>query len=285
MFLEQVQTTEETAIAVSNVSNILFPVTMKSMWYDKPSQDGNGDISAGSPSAYSAVVRTDTNEELYAGKGYQIVENKSIVEAIDRNPDWRITKVINNNDRQFHINLRNDLIEPGVFSIGDKTFPYSPQITVRNSYDGSLSFSILAGIYIQVCGNGLIVANNAGSYKAKHTSSVLTPAEIEAQFVTIARSFGKIQAIINKKTWSTDQDITKRLFFDLIKGIPNHANNKPSPTSVTLQQRYFIEANHYGHGEFALMMAATNITTYPETYGISHSYWQTLVRNQSAFLN
>ena len=135
-------------IAVKKESS-LFPVK-EDIIYTK-----NGD-----ESGYKFIMREDTDDILSCmTKEYKLVSNSEVWEAA--NP------ILNE--------MGAVLTEENIFSNGARTSwtwkipdvkvkitrgdELNPQITIRNSYDGSFQLGILSGAFRLLCSNGLILGN------------------------------------------------------------------------------------------------------------------------------
>lgn len=73
-----------------------------------------------------------------------------------------------------------------------------PQITIRNSHDGSSSFRVELGFMRLVCLNGLMVSEEYGSFRISHHSAKAAMDELEAKIAAIAEGFDAIIALYNK---------------------------------------------------------------------------------------
>ena len=119
---------------------------------------------------YKFIVREDTGDILSCmTNNYRLIKNKTIINYA--------SPVIKKN--------KGVLKEVRLFSNGAKTtmtwqFPkqkvnigpnddISPEIIIRNSYDGTIGVNVLAGAFRLVCTNGMIIGVVLDNYKNKHS--------------------------------------------------------------------------------------------------------------------
>ncbi len=117
-----------------------------------------------------------TNEQLPASvfteshnnsSKYQQVRTIDVVNAL-REDGWGVAKALqikNNNYGKHELRLRRN----NVVAVGDSL----PEIILRNSHDGTSSYTLTAGIYRLVCSNGLTVSESTlGMVKLRHTGDI-----------------------------------------------------------------------------------------------------------------
>jgi len=119
---------------------------------------------------YKFIVREDTGDILSCmTNNYRLIKNETIINYA--NPVIKKNKGV--------------LKEVRLFSNGAKTtmtwqFPkqkvnigpnddISPEIIIRNSYDGTIGVNVLAGAFRLVCTNGMIIGVVLDNYKNKHS--------------------------------------------------------------------------------------------------------------------
>ena len=135
-------------IAVKKESS-LFPVK-EDIIYTK-----NGD-----ESGYKFIMREDTDDILSCmTKEYKLVSNSEVWEAA--NPILSEMGAVLTEENIFSNGARTSWTWkiPDVkvkITRGDEL---NPQITIRNSYDGSFQLGILSGAFRLLCSNGLILGN------------------------------------------------------------------------------------------------------------------------------
>ena len=173
---------------------------------------------------YKFIVREDTGTILSCmTDDYRLVKNETIMNYA--NP------IIKKNN--------GVLKEVRLFSSGAKTilkwqFPdqkvhvgprddISPEIIIRNSYDGTVGVNLLAGAFRIVCTNGMVIGVVLDNYKNKHSVYNIELDKLEQSIVdTIEKTKymfeDEFPTLINTK-------IKERHIVSLIKMFPIQANN------------------------------------------------------------
>ena len=129
--------------------NILFPVKEDIIY----KRDGD-------ESGYKFIMREDTNEILSCmTKEYKLVSNSEVWEAA--NPILNEMGAVLTEQQTFSNGARTSWTWkiPDVKVKVSKGDELNPQITIRNSYDGSFQLGILSGAFRLVCSNGLMLGN------------------------------------------------------------------------------------------------------------------------------
>lgn len=118
---------------------------------------------------YKFIVRCDTSQVLSCmTKEYKLVTNQEVIDA-----SYNIMK-----------EAKATMSEVRTFGGGARTvwkwkFPDSvevkkgdfinPEILIKNSYDGSTQVSLLAGLWRQICSNGMVIGNTIGYNSNRHS--------------------------------------------------------------------------------------------------------------------
>ena len=149
------------------IEDTLFPVkevpaVQMSQWKDSVEGDHT-------ETGYKFIIREDTNSVISCmTNNYRLVTNQEVVDAsLPAIKKWN-----------------GILTEANTFANGARTkwtykFPdqevdigggdiLNPQISIRNSYDGSMQVSVLAGTYRLVCSNGMTIGSISDHKKFKH---------------------------------------------------------------------------------------------------------------------
>ena len=111
-------------------------------------------------------------------------------------------------DQKVHVGPRDDI---------------SPEIIIRNSYDGTVGVNLLAGAFRIVCTNGMVIGVVLDNYKNKHSVYNIELDKLEQSIVdTIEKTKymfeDEFPTLINTK-------IKERHIVSLIKMFPIQANN------------------------------------------------------------
>lgn len=96
---------------------------------------------------------------------------------------------------------------------GDETMNY--QIGWQNSYDKSKPLRVAMGTNIIVCSNGMFAGGNMGSFKRKHTGTVLSEFQESIKF-HIGEAASTFQKLTDFRERLKQTEITKRVCAELI---------------------------------------------------------------------
>jgi len=173
---------------------------------------------------YKFIVREDTGTILSCmTNDYRLVKNKTIINYA--NPVIKKNKGV--------------LKEVRLFSNGAKTtmtwqFPkqkvhigpnddMSPEIIIRNSYDGTIGVNILAGAFRFVCTNGMIIGVVLDNYKNKHSVYNI---ELDKLEQSITDTIEKTKYMFEDEFPTLiETEIKEKHIVDLIKLFPIKANS------------------------------------------------------------
>jgi len=247
-----------------DVSTVLFGIKERPLVYFE-----NGGPAV--ETEYKVLLNEKTNGVLYTGKIYSPVHNSVIVDALSDFKELKLAKVRNYYGKRFEF----------TYTMPDTMFQLGPEETmlslnIMNSYDGTSSLHVVGGLYVLVCSNRAKVGRLTYQFKRKHTS-VIGRNEI-AGFIqdSILYVKDKIQNVADKD-WSNDEFLIKKQFLELTKVFPPRKDNQLHPCVATINAEYIqLAAKYYDQREFALFMAATNITTRPQQYGLGSTYTKAL---------
>lgn len=230
------------------------------------------------------------NDHVFSvGREYQPVQNSSIIEQLDTIQEklglqfidgmydgrgvfqWRFRKP----DHVVRIQPQGT----------DRVFETEFQVTVKNSYDMSTSLEFRIGGFIRYCQNifGLptkFVKGGIGVLQShKHSKSAprLVSTIVENSDLLMA-SFDTLQ----KKTWGT---LPLPLIHERIE--------KAFPTNPKTQRKHMVAAlidskvenEKFMGGDFDYFMAITNMTTFPDKYGLLVSHHEKLEKLAESFWN
>lgn len=224
---------------------------------------------------WNAVLDEDGYQHNVVTDRYELVPNKMIKNAID-DMGMEIFKIKQTHPSRFQFWSR---LPDHKFTIGNEEAEL--MMVIQNSYDGSSAFKVNAGLMVLVCQNGLTRTKlSTDNLVAKHTHSLTEGYIINRLEVSLERSQMFVNMYENTQFNNNIVD-TKAKFNKLFKYFPNveDKDGKPKMHQIirTVDSRYDIEsANKDYSTDFSLFMALTNITTYPNNYGISGNQMQLL---------
>tara|TARA_R100000789_G_C2994569_1_gene147064 strand:- start:86 stop:856 length:771 start_codon:yes stop_codon:yes gene_type:complete len=198
------------------MNDTLFPVFEAKVTYDTPS----GDV----PTNYKLIVRKDNHKILSCmTNDYKLVENQEI---------WDIANpIITKNGGK--------LKETIAFGEGARTvtkwhFPnhkvkvgkdddMTPEIIIKNSYDGTVGVNILAGAFRLVCSNGMVIGVIATDYKNKHSVYNVALKDIDG---VIHETITRTKAIFKDEfPILQDTDIKEKHIVKFLEMFPIQANS------------------------------------------------------------
>ena len=98
----------------------------------------------------------------------------------------------------------------------------TPEIIIKNSYDGTVGLNILAGAFRLICSNGLVIGIIAENYKNKHSVYNVALDDIES---VIKRTVDKTKLIFKDEfPILKDNKISEKNIINFIKMFPLQAN-------------------------------------------------------------
>jgi len=159
------------------IEQVMFPVKETNIMYTLP---GGKDIVSG----HKFIVREDTNEILSCmTEDYKLVKNEDVLKAVD--PIMKSNKAICKEAKVFSNGARMTvkyIMEDTKVKVDEGDF-VNPEIIIRNSYDGSLEASAMAGAYRLVCSNGLVIGYLLGKAGYRHIKGSGVNEEAMAELV------------------------------------------------------------------------------------------------------
>jgi len=262
---------------VATIESICFPVAKVPLYWN--AGDGSQFVPSDvKESGYSGILNVSTNEILYAGKEYKIVDNNVIAKAIRsiEVAGWVVASVRNLGDRKFYIDIRNPNMRAEMH-VGERTFTVDARVRIINSYDGSLAFGIQGGFWIQVCGNGATVGDII-AVKKKHQGDDIESSIVDSIMSMTSERFLKA---VSKVSDMFAKEMTPEEVGELVKRLTQDIPDTKDgihPVKLAVIERCKKEHAEYNNGPFAVFMAVTNITTYPQNYSVPPSYLLALER-------
>jgi len=228
-----------------------------------------------------AIVRVDNGKILgIHSNSYNLIKNTDLADKLKpfSQQGYEIERLTNYEDKKFKIELVD---RDKQMIVADHLV--HPRIVVENSYDGSIPLKASAGYYVQVCSNGAIVGNKFYNINHKHNSKFVNNFEMfDSDYV-----FEMLENF-SLKVWrpSLSNSEYDDMIKEICKGIPK-PTDKPSMTELLLNKQYYDESRIIKHqDEFAMFMAATNLSTHGYKQGIPYSYMRIMDKNISEiFLN
>ena len=253
-----------TLLDYDDISTACFPVALHPLYYKAGGNEYPADSTA-------CVVRSDTNKIVSTvSTSYSLVKNEDIAIALDEiyKEGWKFRNCRNVNNKVFSFDLISENIATQV-----NGFTADMRISIVNSYDRSTKFSLDFGAYIQVCSNGMKRAVKGINTEFKHQVGV-TPSDI-ADFIleTIVLGVPLVRrSIESAKFNSEDYNEQFKKLAELFPKPVGRNSDITHPVVERLATESRIEFEKYQNGSFAVFMAATNMATRPDKFGIPASY-------------
>ena len=120
----------------------------------------------------------------------------------------------------------------------------TPEIVIRNSYDGTIGLNILAGAFRLVCTNGMIIGVIAQNYKNKHSVYNVSLDDIEP---VIDETIKKTKIIFKDEfPILIDNDIKERHIVKFIELFPLQANQVVTQRLIVDRPKTFWDLFNVG---------------------------------------
>lgn len=223
-------------------------------------------------SGNAVVVATDNMEKLATvTDSYALVKNEDILLALDKMYDngFESVKVRNVNRKQFQFDLINRNL--GITING---FDAHLRLSIVNSYDTTRSLRLQFGAFIQVCSNGLHRTIKDFDMTFKHIKGTMPNDITKWMLDTFVLAAPLIKDSLEAYAFPTD-DTYKSQFARIASIFPKPTKKDGDtvhPIVRTFERQAAIEFDKYKNGSFAVFMAATDMATRPDKYGIPASY-------------
>jgi hypothetical protein len=274
MFLSSIKSTIKTASFGGNSIQTLDEfASIRAMQRDLYLMDDDGKLTGSGRRA--VVLENDPDNVLYVGTNYEVTQNEELVPIIaniQKRTGYDVHKISSYSNKKFSVQLCGTEAD---LKIGhEKAYP---TIIVNNSYDGSSKVSFNYGVVIQVCSNGATVTKGLTGLIQKHTS------KIDMNYEKLLNDYEKLSralANFNENSFDAGEDVALTNFKRLTAIFPETSKKDPHPLTIALGQRSEDEIKNNGYpANFGLFMAATNMTSFPERYGMATSYVPLLERS------
>ena len=222
---------------MSYFGQAMFPIKEASVVFDTP----NGDITTD----YKLIVREDTNRVLSCMTNeYKVVKNETILQYAEpviekAGGKYKECKVFADGARTTMIwNFPNEKV-----SIKNND-ELTPEIIIKNSYDGSVGVNIMAGAFRLVCSNGAIIGVIASDYKNKHSIYNVKLDDIEQ---IIVETIEKTKTIFKEEfPILVNNKIKEKHIVDFIKMFPIHANSVVTQRLIADRPKTFWDLFNVG---------------------------------------
>ena len=210
---------------------------------------------------YKFIVREDTGEILSCMTDeYKLITNRQVFNYA--NPMIRKSG--------------GEIKEVSVFSDGARTtvkwhFPnekvsvrkgdmMTPEIVIRNSYDGTIGLNILAGAFRLVCTNGMIIGVIAQNYKNKHSVYNVSLDDIEP---VIDETIKKTKIIFKDEfPILIDNNIKERHIVKFIELFPLQANQVVTQRLIVDRPKTFWDLFNVGTNVLTHHMSRNSESTH-----------------------
>jgi hypothetical protein len=203
---------------MSQLNNLMFPVKEVPAICNQPLN--NEEVI---PSGYKFIVREDTNKVLSCmTDDYKLVTNETVIKyanPIIKKNGGKVKEVKSLNNGAKSIMTWNFPKEKVNIGKGDDL---TPEIIIKNSYDGTVGLNILAGAFRLICSNGAIIGIVAEDYKNKHSVYNIALNDIES---VIKQTIEKTKIIFKDEfPILKDNKISERDIVNFLKLFPLQAN-------------------------------------------------------------
>jgi len=128
---------------------------------------GNNRVNSG----YKMIINVKQDKVLsVVTDKYNLIKNEDVFNSIKERADkvgatlTQVSMSANGSKVSYTFTMLNMLIEV-------KGYQVHPRIVISNSYDKTASLTILAGAFILVCSNGMIIGETTSSVKYKHVEN------------------------------------------------------------------------------------------------------------------
>jgi len=223
------------------LQNAMFPVReIPAIWAD---QD-NGNILK-KDTGHKFIVREDTGKVLSCmTENYKLVKNETIIKAAEP-----IIK-----------KYKGEMKEVVVFGEGQSThmswnFPknkikignedeMTPEIVIKNSYNGTIGVNIMAGAFRLICSNGLVIGIIASEYKNKHIKSNISLDDFDN---VISETMDKTKLIFTDEfPILQGTEFKDRHIVDFLKMFPLQANEMVTQALIANRHKSFWDLFNVG---------------------------------------
>ncbi len=206
------------------------------------------------------------DEVVYIGKNYEIIQNEDVANEIlnfIKSTSYQVHNIRSVNNRRFDVTLVD---QNAIVTIGNE--PAYKTAIITNSYDGSARFSVTFGVNIQICGNGARATKPVDGLVFKHTNN-------QIDFSRMYKSADTLDRVLEKfnQSWDLNGEVSRANFNKLTAIFPKKTNGDQHDlsTALAMKAHEHVTENNYPPN-FALFMAVTNMTTYPDRYNMSDNY-------------
>ena len=219
------------------------------------------------------IVREDTGAVLSCmSNDYKLVTNKTVLDYADPiiKESGGVVKEVrvfgNGAKTTVKWNFPNEKVNIG------PNDDVTPEVIIRNSYDGTIGLNILAGAFRLVCTNGMIIGIIAKHYKNKHSVYNVALDDIES---IIRETIEKTKLIFKDEFPVLRRNkITEKHIINLIKMFPLQANKIITQRLIIDKPKTFWDLFNVG----------TNVLTHnmnrnsESTHTIENSLYNTIKR-------
>ena len=219
----------------------MFPVKeIPAIWAD---QD-NGNI-LNKNTGHKFIVREDTGQVLSCmTDNYKLVKNETIINyaqpIIEKNGGELKEVNLLNNGAKVHMSWH---FPKQVVNIG-KNDDLTPEIVIRNSYNGTVGVNIIAGAFRLVCTNGMIIGIIAKKYMNKHIKSNVSLDDLEGIIIETMEN----TKVIFKEEFPLLQETNfkDRHLISFLKLFPMQANEVVTQSLIANRPKTFWDLFNVG---------------------------------------
>lgn len=233
---------------------------------------------------YQAIVDNETLDTYYVGRNYSILQNKdinSLVRHMIREFDMDLHSAFFDRGRSTWELVKPDCSVP--FRVGEKDMNTEFRMRIQNSYTGGQSFQAEMGGLVTYCQNlfGMPTsyAKNGVGYmvRQKHTASIEKVTEKMMEQIPVFMETYKTH--VEGKVWNSRPE--GKITEDLKKLFPDTKLGQHRVMTAAMLAR---SDEKWGAADFNWFMALTNMTSFPEKYGLAESHIEKLEKYHATFL-
>tara|TARA_R100001530_G_scaffold131507_1_gene103221 strand:- start:115 stop:900 length:786 start_codon:yes stop_codon:yes gene_type:complete len=237
------------------LQNAMFPVKEVPIMYDVVGKEKSV------ISGHKFIVREDTDKILSCmTDNYKLVKNETIIkyaEPIIKKNGGKIKEVnVLCDGAKVHMSWH---FPKQVVNIG-KNDDLTPEIVIRNSYDGTVGVNIIAGAFRLICSNGAIIGIVAKKYTNKHIKSNVSLDDLEG---VIEETMNNTKVIFKEEfPILQGTNFKDRHLVDFLQLFPIQANEMVTQSLIANKPKSFWDLFNVGTNVLTHHMNRTTESTH-----------------------
>ena len=230
---------------MSQLNDVMFPIKEYPAYHEAGTWAKSDENETLNNTGYKFIVREDTGKVLSCmTNDYKLVTNETILKyasPIIKKSGGKVKEVKSLGDGAKSIMTWNFPKEK--VNIG-KDDDLTPEIIIKNSYDGTVGLNILAGAFRLICSNGLVIGIIAENYKNKHSVYNVALDDIES---VIKRTVDKTKLIFKDEfPVLKDNKISQKNIVNFLKMFPLQANKMVTQRLIADRPKTFWDLFNVG---------------------------------------